>query len=210
MPCTTSCTRFSVSPNAIMRSKPKASHWIGTSMSDTTLVTATARVGAMRQSRSSVAKLANINPAVTKDEAARPDGCERVGADHGEPGDDDERAYRALRRQLFLQHHRCQHQPARRGAGGWDHAAMGERYEQEPGIAQERERRPAHERQRAPLGPAPPAEIAQARAGDERQEGEPRPDEAGKRDVGRRKPGRDTVARRHEPRPPAQRRAGAP
>src|SRR5215510_10666418 len=67
MPCTANCTRFSANPNAIMRSKPKASHWIGTSMSERTLVTATARVGAMRQSRSSVAKPANISPAVTKD-----------------------------------------------------------------------------------------------------------------------------------------------
>src|SRR5262245_46176113 len=174
MPCTANCTRFSANPNAIMRSKPKANHWIATSMSDTTLVTATARVGAMRQSRSNVAKAANISPAVTKDRSPTRPWAPIVASASapitGEPGDDDERAYRAPCRQLLLQHQRCQHQPAKRGAGGLDHAAMGERHEQETGIAQERERRPADERQRHALGPAHPAEIAQARTGDERQE----------------------------------------
>jgi len=50
-----------------MCAKPKASQWIGTSTSETTLVTATARVGAMRQRRSNVANAANISPAVAND-----------------------------------------------------------------------------------------------------------------------------------------------
>src|SRR5262249_25338034 len=181
MPCTANCTRFSASPNAIMRSKPKASHWNATSTSERTLVIATARVGAMRQSRSSVAKPANISPAVTKDRSpTRP--CVPIVASASAPMMASPATMTAAPAarcagSFSLEHPRGRHKPARRGEEGLDPAAMGERHKQEPGIAQECEGGPADERQRPPLGPAHTAEIAQARTGDERQEGEPRPDE---------------------------------
>jgi hypothetical protein len=129
--------------------------------------------------------------------------------DHGKPGDDDRGACRALRRQLFLEHQRCQREPTERGAGGLDYPAMGKRHEQEAGIAQERERRPAEQRQRHCLRPAHSPEIAETLPGDERQEDEPCPDEAVEDDVRRRKPDRDAVAGRDEPGRPEQGSAGA-
>src|SRR5262249_47464169 len=97
---------------------------------------------------------------------------------------------------------------ADRGAGGLTPPAMGERHEQEPGIAEEGEDRSAGERQDEPPAPPDPAEIGEAVAGDERQAGKPGPDETMQHDVGRRKARRDAVARRREPAGPEQRGGG--
>ncbi len=160
---------------------------MGSQTSDTTLVTTTARVGAMCQLRSSVPKVANSNPAVTNDKSpispCGADGGERFGADHGEADHDDRGPDRARGRELFLQHHGREQKPAERGAGGLDHAAMGERHEEKAGIAEQRERQPAGERQPDPLRPADAAEVSKAVADDERQAREAGPDEAMKRDV---------------------------
>ena len=73
---------------------------------------------------------------------------------------------RALRRQLLLEHHGRQHEPAERRARRLDHAAMGERHEEETGIAEQGERQPAGERQQRALAPADAAEIDEAVAGE--------------------------------------------
>jgi hypothetical protein len=62
---------------------------------------------------------------------------------------------------------------------------MGERYEQKTGIAQERERRPAEQRQRYCLRPAHSADIAETLPGDQWQKDKAGPDEAVQDDVGR-------------------------
>jgi hypothetical protein len=81
---------------------------------------------------------------------------------------------------------------------------MGERHEQEAGIAEERERRSAEQRQRHAPDPAHAGKVAEAGAGGERQAQQSCPDEAMKRDIRRRKSDRDAVACRHEPGRPEQ------
>ncbi len=49
-----------------MRSKPNSAQWIGMSASDITLTTTVARVAGMRQSLTSIAKVAKQKPAATK------------------------------------------------------------------------------------------------------------------------------------------------
>src|SRR6476619_1407538 len=134
----------------------------------------------------------------------RPDGGQSLGTDHREAGDDDSGADRALDRQLFLEYEARQREAAERRTGGLDDAAMGERHEQEAGIAEERTRRPAQHSQCHAPGPADTGEIAETGANDERQAQQPRPDEAMKHDVRRRKPDGDAVAGRNEAGRPEQ------
>ena len=129
----------------------------------------------------------------------RSDGGDRLAADDREAGDDDRRPGRAARRQLLPEHQGCEQEPAERRAGGLDHAAMAERHQQEARIAQDREQRPAEQRQRSALAPADAAEIGKSVAGDERQEDQTGPDEAMKGEVRRRKPDRDAVAAAAKP-----------
>ena len=137
------------------------------------------------------------------------DRCERVAADHAKSCDNDRGARRALRRQLLLEHQRRQREPSERGAGGLDHPAVGERHEEEAGIAQERQRRAAEQRQHRSLPPAHSAEIAEALPRNERQEDEARPDEAVKDDFRGREAECDAMPRRDEAGRPEQGRAGA-
>ena len=81
---------------------------------------------------------------------------------------------------------------------------MGERHEQEAGIAEERERRSAEQRQRHAPDPADAGEVAEAGAGGERQAQQSCPDEAMKRDIRRRKSDRNAVACRDEAGGPEQ------
>ena len=75
----------------------------------TTLVTATARVGAMRHSRSKRPEhreqQAGGDEGEIADQAVGADGGERLGADHGEPGDDDGGADRACAGSFSFEHH---------------------------------------------------------------------------------------------------------
>ena len=127
---------------------------------------------------------------------------------NGEAGDHDARSRGALRRQLLLQHHGHEQEPAERGAGGLDHPAVGERHEQEAGIAEQGERQAAEQRKQEGSRPTHAAQIREAAAGDERQERQPGPDEAMKGDVRRRESSGNTVARGDEAGGPEQRRAG--
>ena len=153
-----------------MRSKPNASQWIGRSSSDTTLVTATARIGVMRQSRSSVPNVANISPAVTKERSPiRP--CAPMVAIASPPitaSPATMTAAPAARRagSFSLQHQGGEHEPAERRAGRLDHAAMAERHEQEARIAEHREQRPAERASAAPplAQPTPPRSARPSRA----------------------------------------------
>ena len=176
-------------------------------MSDTTLVTATARIGAMRQRRSKVANTANSVPAVTK-ERSPTSPCVPIVAMASAPitarPATITSAERALHRQLFLEHQGREQKAAERGAGGLDHAAVGQRDEQKAGVAEQRERRPAEERQRHASGEAYAAQVAQPSAGDDRQKHEPSPHESVEQDIRRGEPDGDAVARRDKAYGPEQ------
>src|SRR6202023_292705 len=151
-PCTTASMTFSQNPAATMLSKHNSSS--GRPASDKMLVTAAPRIGAIRERRSSMPKIANAKP--------EHDG---QGAGDAAPG------------QSLLEHDPRQDQPTDRGAGRLNDGAVAERHEHVAKIAPQRERQAAECGQQNAVPPADATEIAEATGGHEGEQYEARPDE---------------------------------
>ena len=125
----------------------------------------------MRHSRSSVPKVANSRPAVDEGEIAEqpcgPMRGDRLAADHREPGDDDRGADHARSAGSFsLSTTVASASPPSAAQDGWITPPWRERHQQETGIAEQRERRPAERASAAaPLPqPMPPRSRRPSRA----------------------------------------------
>ena len=142
-------------------------------------------------------------------DAVHADGGDRLAADHDEAGDDDERAGDALRRQPFVQNDGREHQAQQRRGRRLDDAAVAERHQQKARVADERDAKPAEERQHDAAAPADAVEVADAVTERQRQQHDAGPEAAVKGDVGGGESDVDAVPRGNESGRPEHRRAHA-